>query len=163
MSTNNKTAEQARLEIQREMEALQAKAKAAGVKISNGGNVSVPGNPVGPAFETESGKVTRLSYKLGKKGNICVYGLGRFPVTLYGEQWETLAKAMADIVKAVRAEREAGNLATEADKAKRKALLQASRDAGAAAKKQALADGKTEEEGNAIYREVEQAHLDRNP
>ncbi len=28
-----------------------------------------------------------LEFKVGKKGGVSVYGLGRFPVTLYYEQW----------------------------------------------------------------------------
>ena len=33
---------------------------------------------------------TSLSVKLSKKGAFSVYGLGRFPTTLYREQWERL-------------------------------------------------------------------------
>lgn len=28
-----------------------------------------------------------ISFKIGEKGGLSVYGLGRFPVTLYKEQW----------------------------------------------------------------------------
>jgi hypothetical protein len=28
-----------------------------------------------------------VSFKIGEKGGVSVYGLGRFPVTLYYEQW----------------------------------------------------------------------------
>lgn len=31
-----------------------------------------------------------LSFKVSEKGAVSVYGLGRFPVTLYGEQWDRL-------------------------------------------------------------------------
>ena len=31
-----------------------------------------------------------ISYKVSPKGAVSVYGLGRFPVTLYAGQWETL-------------------------------------------------------------------------
>ena len=31
-----------------------------------------------------------ITYKIGEKGGLSVYGLGRFPVTLYKEQWERL-------------------------------------------------------------------------
>jgi hypothetical protein len=31
-----------------------------------------------------------LSCKVGEKGGVSVYGLGRFPVTLYKQQWERL-------------------------------------------------------------------------
>ena len=33
-----------------------------------------------------------LSFKVSAKGGISVYGLGRFPVTLYDGQWERLIK-----------------------------------------------------------------------
>jgi hypothetical protein len=29
----------------------------------------------------------KLEFKIGEKGGVSVYGLGRFPVTLYYEQW----------------------------------------------------------------------------
>ena len=31
-----------------------------------------------------------MRFKVGEKGGVSVYGLGRFPVTLYAEQWERL-------------------------------------------------------------------------
>ena len=31
-----------------------------------------------------------LIFKVGEKGGVSVYGLGRFPVTLYYEQWTRL-------------------------------------------------------------------------
>jgi hypothetical protein len=39
------------------------------------------------------------SMKVSEKGALSVYGLGRFPVTLYKEQWTKLL-AMADDIKA---------------------------------------------------------------
>lgn len=30
----------------------------------------------------------KLSLKVSPKGAVSLYGMGRFPVTLYGEQWE---------------------------------------------------------------------------
>jgi hypothetical protein len=39
------------------------------------------------------------SLKVSEKGGVSVYGLGRFPVTLYKEQWEKLL-AMADDIRA---------------------------------------------------------------
>ena len=39
------------------------------------------------------------SLKVSEKGGVSVYGLGRFPVTLYKEQWTKLL-AMADEIKA---------------------------------------------------------------
>ena len=43
--------------------------------------------------ELESGAKRRtgeLEFKVGEKGGVSVYGLGRFPVTLYYEQWVRL-------------------------------------------------------------------------
>lgn len=37
--------------------------------------------------------------KVSEKGGLSVYGMGRFPVTLYREQWEKLL-AMADEIRA---------------------------------------------------------------
>jgi hypothetical protein len=39
-----------------------------------------------------------LSLKVSEKGGVSVYGLGRFPVTLYKEQWVKLL-AFADEIK----------------------------------------------------------------
>ncbi len=35
-------------------------------------------------------KDRRLEFKVSEKGGVSVYGLGRFPVTLYQEQWRKL-------------------------------------------------------------------------
>jgi len=34
-----------------------------------------------------------LEFRVGEKGGVSVYGLGRFPVTLYYEQWMRLLDA----------------------------------------------------------------------
>lgn len=44
-----------------------------------------------------------LSMKVSEKGGISVYGLGRFPVTLYKEQWVRLLDASEDIRAFIRA------------------------------------------------------------
>ncbi len=41
----------------------------------------------------------RLSLKVSEKGALSVYGMGRFPVTLYKEQWLRLL-AIADDIRA---------------------------------------------------------------
>ncbi len=38
-----------------------------------------------------------LFLKVSQKGGVSVYGLGRFPVTLYKEQWEKLLDMSDDI------------------------------------------------------------------
>ena len=35
-------------------------------------------------------KAGSLSFRVSEKGAVSVYGLGRFPVTLYQEQWDKL-------------------------------------------------------------------------
>jgi hypothetical protein len=40
----------------------------------------------------------QMSLKVSEKGGLSVYGLGRFPVTLYREQWEKLL-GMADEIR----------------------------------------------------------------
>lgn len=40
-----------------------------------------------------------LSLKVSEKGALSIYGLGRFPVTLYKEQWTKLLE-MADDIRA---------------------------------------------------------------
>ena len=40
-----------------------------------------------------------ISYKVSEKGAVSVYGLGRFPVTLYKEQWDKLLDRDAEIRK----------------------------------------------------------------
>ena len=44
-------------------------------------------------------KPGQFTIKVSEKGGVSVYGLGRFPVTLYKEQWEKLL-AMADDIRA---------------------------------------------------------------
>jgi hypothetical protein len=39
----------------------------------------------------------RVSMKVSEKGGVSVYGLGRFPVTLYQEQWSKLLDMAEDI------------------------------------------------------------------
>ena len=38
-----------------------------------------------------------ITMKVSEKGGLSVYGMGRFPVTLYKEQWLTLLDMAADI------------------------------------------------------------------
>ncbi|HZU76030.1 MAG TPA: hypothetical protein VFA70_04645 [Dehalococcoidia bacterium] len=42
---------------------------------------------------------SRSTIKVSEKGGVSVYGLGRFPITLYPEQWEKLL-GMADQITA---------------------------------------------------------------
>ncbi len=47
------------------------------------------------ALKARSGK--GVSMKVSEKGGLSVYGLGRFPVTLYQEQWLKLLDLADDI------------------------------------------------------------------
>jgi hypothetical protein len=38
-----------------------------------------------------------MEFRVGEKGGVSVYGLGRFPVTLYYEQWTRLLDAASDL------------------------------------------------------------------
>jgi len=40
--------------------------------------------------QVEQRKTGQLRLKVGEKGGLSLYGLGRFPVTLYKEQWVRL-------------------------------------------------------------------------
>ena len=44
-----------------------------------------------------------VSLKVSEKGGLSVYGLGRFPVTLYKEQWTKLLDMADDIRAFIRA------------------------------------------------------------
>ncbi len=39
----------------------------------------------------------QLEFRVGEKGGVSVYGLGRFPVTLYYEQWIRLLDSVAEL------------------------------------------------------------------
>lgn len=45
----------------------------------------------------------RVSLKVTEKGGLSMYGLGRFPVTLYRGQWERLLSAKDDILAFIEA------------------------------------------------------------
>jgi len=48
-------------------------------------------------LKTRAGRA--ISLKVSEKGGVSLYGLGRFPVTLYKEQWAKLLD-MADEIRA---------------------------------------------------------------
>ena len=49
--------------------------------------------------EKGSKKLGRLEFRVSEKGGVSVYGLGRFPVTLYYEQWQRLLGTAEDLAK----------------------------------------------------------------
>ena len=44
-------------------------------------------------LEKQTSAKRRMEFKVSEKGGVSVYGLGRFPVTLYYEQWVRLLEA----------------------------------------------------------------------
>jgi len=48
--------------------------------------------------ELKASRERRVYLKVSDKGAVSLYGLGRFPVTLYVEQWETILN-MGDEIK----------------------------------------------------------------
>lgn len=64
-------------EMQAELERLRAE------------NTALKAKPRGPS----------AAIKVSQKGAVSVYGLGRFPVTLYSSQWQSLF-AKQDVIKA---------------------------------------------------------------
>jgi hypothetical protein len=51
-----------------------------------------------------------LDFKVGEKGGVSVYGLGRFPVTLYYEQWVRLLDAGEKLREFLEENKTAGKL-----------------------------------------------------
>jgi hypothetical protein len=56
------------------------------------------------ALKAENAKLkeaqtSKLSFKVSEKGALSVYGLGRFPVSLYRRQWERLIGVIPQIQK----------------------------------------------------------------
>jgi len=48
-------------------------------------------------LERKGTRTGALEFRVGEKGGVSVYGLGRFPVTLYYEQWVRLLDAAHDL------------------------------------------------------------------
>ena len=60
-------------------------------------------------LEGRLAKGSSLSFKVSEKGGVSVYGLGRFPVTLYMEQWDALlshAAGLREFIEANKVETE---------------------------------------------------------
>ena len=62
-------------------------------------------------LEKRGGRRTgSLEFRAGEKGGVSVYGLGRFPVTLYYEQWVRLLDASGDLRKFLEENKSDGKL-----------------------------------------------------
>ena len=60
--------------------------------------------------KTEARKKGALEFRVGEKGGVSVYGLGRFPVTLYYEQWTRLLGAAGELKAFLEEQKTAGKL-----------------------------------------------------
>lgn len=49
--------------------------------------------------QVEGRKTNRLEFRVSEKGGVSVYGLGRFPVTLYYEQWKRLLDSAEELAE----------------------------------------------------------------
>ena len=56
--------------------------------------------------QLKTARTRSVSLKVSEKGGVSVYGLGRFPVTLYKEQWTKLL-SMSDEIRAFLKENDA--------------------------------------------------------
>ena len=48
-------------------------------------------------LKAKEARSANMSFKVSDKGGVSVYGLGRFPVTLYYEQWMKLLDRAQDL------------------------------------------------------------------
>ncbi len=60
--------------------------------------------------QTGSKRSGALDFRVGEKGGVSVYGLGRFPVTLYYEQWTRLLGAAEELKAFLEEQKSAGKL-----------------------------------------------------
>lgn|SRR5574337_1203731 len=54
-------------------------------------------------LETKLAKKNTMSIKISEKKAVSIYGLGRFPVTLYAPQWQRLLAEAKDILSFIEA------------------------------------------------------------
>lgn len=50
-------------------------------------------------LKADKSKKKEITFKVSQKGAVSVYGMGRFPVTLYKEQWQRLLERKDDIME----------------------------------------------------------------
>jgi hypothetical protein len=63
------------------------------------------------ALEKQGGRRTgSLEFRVGEKGGVSVYGLGRFPVTLYYEQWIRLLDTSKELREFLEENKSSGKL-----------------------------------------------------
>lgn len=64
-------------------------------------NIALKAKAAGP--KPTQPLVKGVTCRITDKGGLSVYGMGRFPVTLYKRQWETLLSAQAEIKAFIKA------------------------------------------------------------
>jgi hypothetical protein len=57
-------------------------------------------------LETRQQRTGSMQFKVSDKGGVSVYGLGRFPVTLYYEQWMRLLDKATELREFLQANKE---------------------------------------------------------
>ena len=57
-------------------------------------------------LESRQQRTSSISFKVSDKGAASVYGLGRFPVTLYYEQWTRLLEKADELSKFLEANKD---------------------------------------------------------
>ena len=50
-------------------------------------------------LKKDANKTRDVTFKVSQKGAVSAYGMGRFPVTLYKEQWEKLLARKDDLLE----------------------------------------------------------------
>ena len=53
-------------------------------------------------LKSKKSRTGEISFKVSEKGAVSVYGMGRFPVTLYKEQWEKLLGRSSDLLSFIK-------------------------------------------------------------
>ena len=61
----------------------------------------------------KTAKKTALEFRVGEKGGVSVYGLGRFPITLYFDQWKRLLDVSNELWDFLVEAKDAGKLSLE--------------------------------------------------
>lgn len=54
-------------------------------------------------LKSKKTRTSEITFKVSQKGAVSVYGMGRFPVTLYKEQWERLLERSDELRSFIRA------------------------------------------------------------
>lgn len=60
--------------------------------------------------QTGGRRTGALDFRVGEKGGVSVYGLGRFPVTLYYEQWIRLLDTAKELREFLEENKKSGKL-----------------------------------------------------